>query len=81
MALDFSSIENGIAALRQDVQNVIAKLNEPNVDAQARIDAAGAALAELDAALDAVAPDPAPAPEPPAEEPPATEPTPEENHS
>lgn len=61
MALDFTNFDAAIAALREDVQNVIRKLNEPDTEAQARIDAATAALGEIDAALDAVAPDAPPA--------------------
>jgi len=64
MAVNVDALMAAVADVQADVQNVIRKLNEPDVDAQAKIDAATDALRAVNAALDAVAPD-------------ATEPTPE----
>ena len=63
MAVNVDALMAAVADVQSDVQNVIRKLSEPDVDAQVKIDAATAALEAVDDALDAIAPD-------------ATEPTP-----
>jgi hypothetical protein len=59
MSVNLDALQAAVASVQADVQNVIAKLNEPDTDAQAKIDAATEALRAVDAALDAIAPDPA----------------------
>ena len=66
MAVNVDALLAAVAEVQADVQNVIRKLNEPDVAAQTKIDQATAVLQEVNAALDTIAPD-APAPEPPVE--------------
>ena len=58
MGVNVDALVAVVPKLQQDVQNIIEKLNAPDVEAQAKIDEAVAALEAVDAALDAVAPDP-----------------------
>lgn len=67
MALNFDGINAAIEALHQDVRNIAAKLESTqgsDAENQAKLDEAAAALRSVDAALDALAPDPEPMPEP-----------------
>lgn len=73
MALNVDALNAAVAALHQDVQNVIRKietLNLPNAEDQAKVDNITDALNAIDAGLDAIAPDPiVPTPEPTPEQP------------
>lgn len=73
MGLNFDELNSAVAAIQADVQNVIARLNAPDEEAQAKIDAATATLRGIDTALDAIAPDPVePTPDAPVDWPPLT---------